>query len=318
MFKSTYIPVNMRRANCAVYSCDKKFPEDMLLDAYNYVQGGQSKRVYIDNSRISFIDNPTVTWTLAEIYLAYEAYAQAKASNFSYYMATDSENIPQLFISKSFMGHRLIVNAFTMRTLLLSKQRLSSKAASLIDKNISWIDSMNLFDSMVAIESGSAKYLTALIAYRGAKDSYMAVSPVMCPNAEYGTMYGIDEIEEIKALSEGKEPTDDFSYFKDDKGSIVRKGLSSDTIVTADTVSFILSAYDKVLQKKSNYVELRNENYETELYFSTNNKYLVNARTFECIVIHSQNLKALINSYVKADTALKSELQMIWIMAGAE
>ena len=317
MFLSTYIPVDMHRVNCAVYSAEKVFPEKRLLEAYKLVTGEHSDCVYGEDGCITFIDDPSIKWSLPEVFLAEEAYRQAKESNFSYYRACNEEGIPQLFISNQFKGHRLITNAFSMRTIILCNTKLVSKAASLIDKTISNLASVDLFNSMSAIEAGSAKFLPGLIAYRGTSEEFLAVSPTMTPLAVQGTIYGSDEMEEIKVLVEGGEMTDDFSYVKGEKG-IYRNDIDKSSIIPEDVAEYLVKVYNSMKEKKSNYVELVNDDYVTDFYFSTNHRYLVNARTFECVVLKNQHLKSLLTSLSKATTVSKDQLQMVWMLAKTE
>ncbi len=318
MFLSTYVPVDMHRVNCAIYSAEKIFPEERLLFAYELITSGRANGVYMKDDCVMFIDDDKTRWTLAEIYLAHEAYAQAKRSSFSYYTARDVNGIPQLFISKSFRGHRLIVNAFSMRTLLLSNGKLVAKAASLIDKTIGSRDAVDLFNSMSAIESGSAKFLPAVIAYRGTVDEYMAVSPVMTPTAEIGTIYGSEDMEGIKAAL-GEDADDENGMYKlTESGELKRVDIESMPPIPVDVARYLIEVYDKMLTKKSNYIELRNENYMPEMYFSTNQRYLVNARTFECVVIKNQYMKALLTACSKQDTISSGQLYMIWSLAKSE
>lgn len=318
MFLSTYVPVNMHRMNCAVYSNEKSFPEEKLLSAYAMVNGENAEGVYMRDSCVMFIDDPTIHWTLPEIYLAYEAYRQAKLSNFSYYAAKDKNGIPQLYISKSFRGHRLLVNAFSMHTILLGNTQLVAKAASLIDKTLTNRDSVDLFNTMVAIESGSSKFLPACIVYRDTADEYMAVSPIMTPGAAINTMYGSDEMEEIVHLYNGKEPLDGFSYVKTANGDFHRTDVNTDAVLPGDVARYLVDVYSRAKEKKSNYVELRNENFVVEMYFSTNHRYLVNARTFECIVIKNQHVKTLLTAYAKQYTISSDQLQLAWMLAKTE
>jgi hypothetical protein len=94
MFLSTYLPVNVRRTNCAIYSNEKVFPEDKLVKAYQYITDVPVDGVVMEDGFITFIDAPEIRWTLPEIYLAYEAYKTAVENNFSFYIVSNDEGIP--------------------------------------------------------------------------------------------------------------------------------------------------------------------------------------------------------------------------------
>lgn len=316
MFLSTYIPVDMHRVNCAVYSAEKVFPKNRLLLAHEFLTGGKCENAYMEENMVMFTDSDD-RWTIYEVYLAYEAYSQALKSKFSFYTTRNEQNIPQLFISKAFRSHRLIVNAFTMQTLLLGNSKLVNKAASLIDKTVSVVEACELFDSMAAIESGTSQFLPALLAYRNTPDEYMAVSPIMTPNAEVGTIYGSDLIEEIKMIVSGiLDKTESFAL--DEDGYIYRHDMNCSYYLSFELAEYLISIYDKTKAKKSNYLEIRDQDYEVKMFYSTNGEYLVNARTFECLVIRNQNMKALLNKLVKVNNIPREKLQMIWSLAKTE
>lgn len=317
MFMSTYIPVNMRRANCAVYSAEKVFPEDKLLLAYSFITQHQVDGVFMNDGNIEFIDVPGTIWTIPEVYLAYEAYRQAAMCNFSYYIVKNEEDIPQLFISKSFKGHRLLVNAFTMNTVLLGTRQLVNKVASLIDRTMSSRYCIDLFNTMKAIESNSARFLPALIVDKGTDEEALIVNPVTTCMAEDVPFYGADWIEELRKVYEDRDVETDCVKFVNN--GFIRKDLpNSCPALSADHVKFILDLYDKINEKKSNYVYIMDENYEPWFYLSTNNRYLVNARTFECVVIRNQHTKSLLMKYAARGTISADQLNLVWMLAKTE
>ena len=318
MFVSTYLPVNMRRMNCAVYSNEKVFPEDKLLAAYSFITGKSVEGVLMEKGCVSFIDSPETSWTLPEIYLAYEAYKTAAMNNFSYYMVKDKTGIPQLFVSKAFKNHRILVNAFTMRSILLTKLASVNKAASLIDKTVSSTYCVDLYNTLKAIEKGSGKYLSALIVDKGGNDEFLAVSPLTTVMSEVTTMYGIELIDEFRKVCEDHTYESDYVVVENDR---VRYKMCprSWPLMTFDFLESIVDTYDKVDKKKSNYVALyKAEDYEPALYFSTNHRYLVNANTFECIVIKNQHTKSLLINFAMRQLVSSDQLQLAWMLAKTE
>lgn len=316
MFISTYLPVNMHRTNCAIYSSEKIFPEDKLLKAYSFVTGHDVEGVIWKDGNIVFENDNETIWTLPEIYLAYEAYNNAAMNKFSFYMVKDPDNIPQLFISKAFKGHRILVNAFTMHSVLVGKQQLVNKVASMIDKTATSHYCVDLFNTIRDIEKGSAKFLPALLVNRDTEDEYLAMSPMMTALSDVTTLYAKDVIEELSAINENKElVTESFKYEND-------KYIRTDTCIwqpmSQEHVNYVLDTYAKTKEKKSNYIELHNDNYVTELYFSTNHRYLVDAKTFECVVIKNQHTRELLISFSKRLSVSSDELQLAWMLAKTE
>lgn len=317
MFLSTYLPVNMRRKNCAVYSNEKVFPESKLLKAYDFITNHPVDGVYLNDGNVAFLDSPDVIWTYPEIYLAYEAYNQAAVNNFSFYSVKDEHGIPQLFISKAFKGHRILVNAFTMHSVLLGNKQLVNKAANLIDKTSTCHYCVDLFNTLQAIELGSAKFLPAVLVMKDQDDEYMAVSPLTTLMSEMTTEYASDLINEFKQVRENKAIVTESVKFENDR--FVRTDLpKSWQPMSTEHIDYIISTYDKIREKKSNYVALINENYETELFFSTNYRYLVNAKTFECVVIKNQHTKSLLIDFASRNTIPTDKLQLAWMLAKTE
>jgi hypothetical protein len=307
----------MRRVNCAVYSAEKVFPEDKLRLAYSFITKHPVEGVFVNNGCISFIDSPEILWTIPEIYLAYEAYSQAALNNFSYYVVKNSDGIPQLFISKAFKGHRLLVNAFTMKTIIIGQKLLVNKVASMIDKTTSNLYCVNLFNTLQAIETGSAKFLQAIIVDRDTEDEFLAVSPMTTCLSEMTTWYSKDIIDELRTVSENHETETESLKFEGDK--IVRKDLpNSWQPMSTEHVKYILETYDKTIEKKNNYICIYDEMSNPMLYFSTNYRYLVNADTFECVVIRNQHTKNLLVDFATRNNIQAGQLLMAWMLAKTE
>ena len=317
MFTSTYLPVNMNRTNCAVYSSEKVFPKDKLLKAYALLTYNAVSGVHLREGKIGFLDSPEIEWTIPEVYLAYEAYKQAEENDFSYYIVKDAEGIPQLFISKAFKGHRLLVNAFTMKTILLGNRQLVNKAASLIDKTVTSLYSINLFNTLKAIESGSAKFLQAIIVNKDTDEEYMAVNPMTTVLSDVTTEYYRDALDELRAIQDDHNVVTESFYFDEDH--FVRKDLpNSWEPMSSAHVKYLLETYDKVSAKKSNYIPICNEKYVPELYFSTNYRYLVDAKTFECVIIKNQHTKSLLTSFATKGIISSDQCMLAWQLAKTE
>lgn len=313
MFLSTYLPVNMHRVNCAIYSAEKVFPEERLVQAYAYITDHPVEGVVMSEGNVSFIDDPDISWTLPEIYLAYEAYSVAIQNNFSYYMVKDKAGIPQLFISKAFRGHRILVNAFTMQSVLLGNKQLVTKAASLIDRTYPTAHCLELFNVLSRIENGSAKFLPALLVNRQTSDEYMVVSPITTLMSDVTTVYGVELIDDMKALVEN--PDLELEEVSVVDGKFVCTAYKLWPALPRELVEYLLSTYDKLQEKKSNYIDMCDEDWNSILYFSTNYRYLVNAKTFECVVIKNQHLKESLIELAKNSTNPKEVLQMTWALA---
>jgi hypothetical protein len=164
---------------------------------------------------------------------------------------------------------------------------------------------------MKDIEAGSAKFLPAVMLFRDTKDECMAVSPMVSLLSEVTNVYGQDAIEEMGTVTETES-------FKRDGEKIIRTDSTVYKPMPVDFVTYLIAQYDKLKSKKSNYIELCDENYNVELYFSTNQRYLVNAKTFECIVIKNQHTKSLLASFASRDVTPRDQLTLAWMLAKTE
>lgn len=315
MFFSTYLPVNLHRSNCTVYSRTKSFPEARLIAAYNLLNGeGDHGTAYImSNGVVGFVDDPSILWKLPEVFLAYEAYTVAMQENFSFYVIRDEADIPQIFVSKKFCGHRIIVNAFTFKSLLLTDEIHLDKVTALIDKATSRIDGQNVFETLCNINEGKAKYLTSLLVCRGTEDETLFVSPMMSLYSDYTTQYSTELISEYGAVRDGKVP--ETSSVTTEGCKFIRKDINGYPAFNISHVNFLTSQVEKCYAKKSNYVILGDEDMTPVLFYSTNNRYLVKASTFEIITVTSQLVRNMLNELANNSSNSIDSLNTAWKIA---
>lgn len=316
MFLSNYLPVNINRRNCSVYSGDKEFPEELLLMAHSCLTTGSQSGVVLEGNTVTFINNPDITWAVSEVYLAYNAYIVAKENNFSYYKVLDKNGNTELFVSKSFKGCRIVVNAYTFLSVLVTTKKLVAKIASMIDDKFEHVYCMNVFDIIKNLESGTAKYIPAVIINKGGANERIVFSPVQTLYNEQCTDYGLDLLLEMKQVRENHDVvTDSMKY---ENGKYVRHDLSFWKPMTEEHIDYLLKTYDDMLKKKSNYVEIFGEDENCHLYFSTNKRYLVNAETFECVIIKNMHTRNLLSVLASMDTAPVRDIKLAWMLAKAE
>lgn len=316
MFNSNYIPVNIGRKCEAVYSDSKVFPVPMLVSAYKLV----SERVadntcYIEDGLVKFRDSQLV-FSIEEVYLAYQAYITAARNQFSYFIVQDTEGAPVLFVSKAFKGCRLLVNAFNMHTLLIDNKQLVAKMAYLIDKKVTRLFAVDFFNLCNDLQTGRASYLSAIMVYRDTADAYMAVNPLMTQYSDTIDAYGVETLEEMRDIVENDAEVS--GSLRIDGTNIYRDELNYWPPLPVRYVKSLLSTYDMLLNRKSNYTPLLDQNYKTILYFSTNSKYLVNAQTFECIEIKNQHTRDMLNYFATNEVNDLSDLRLAWLVAKQE
>lgn len=319
MFYSNYLPVNVKRANAAVYTEAGVYPANLLAlakQALTCNDNANGQVVLRDDGYITFTEHSEHTWPIPDVYMACEAMDMAEKNNFSYYAILDSSGIPQLFVSKAFKSSRILVNALTMQTVLVTKTNLVRKISCMIDKRFSSSYCLNLFQVISNLEKGATKYLDALILDRGTQDETLMVSPVTTMYSDVTDMYGADLIDEFRQILSGEVTETDSVQAVE--GGITRNELSYWGVMSMEHIKLMCSTYDKLLAKKSNYLSLSDENYNFCYFISTNWRYLVNAKTFECLTIKNVNFRSLLQTYAASDTTPASDLNMLWMLAKTE
>lgn len=320
MFFSNYLPVNIKRDNAAVHTVDNVFPVKLLTIAHEALVNNTNAdgKVIFNDGTVSFSEHSNISWLISDIYMAWEAYSLAEKNNFSFYSVCNLEGIPQLFISKSFKNHRILVNAVTFHSILVSKQALVRKVSCMIDKKFPTMFCMDLYQTIEKLESGSTKYLDAIIVDRDTDDEYMAVSPITAMYTDNTLWYGADLISEYRDVLANPELKTKSAAIVDDH--FIRPDLREGTWcpMPVEHVKGIVNLYDKLLAKKNNYIALYGDDYNTHYYVSTNWRYLVRARTFEVIVIKSLQMRQMLQKYATASSTPVAELELMWLLAKDE
>lgn len=314
MFYSKYIPVNVNRVNCAIYSNEKVFDKEHLLRAYEHLSGINCHNgVVMTHEGVSFIDSPELCWSIAEVFLAHEALVNAESNKFSFYVVRDLNGIPQLFVSRAFSGQRLLVNAFTTRSILVTNPQYVSKIASMIDKQFAYTYCQELYSILESIGEGNNRYLDALIVGAGSKDEYMVLNQYTVTYGNIIDSMGADLIQELSELVETKAERSESFTQKD--GYIKRTDVTYWPTLLTTQVKSLINIYNYCKTKKKNYVSISNEDREDALFLSTNGRYLVHAKTLECITIHNPHVRELLRIMSKNVTNSPYDLDWIWRLA---
>lgn len=318
MFLSKYLPVNIKRVNAAVYTQGGVFPADLLKKAAEALSSGNTTggEVVVEDGTVTFAQNPEIRWSIPDIYLAHESLMTAQENNFSFYVVNDKQNVPQLFVSKEFKKHRLLVSALSFNTVIVTKPELVKRVSVMIDGHFDSAYCMNVFNMIEQIESGNPHYMEALIWGRDTEDECMIVNPITTLYAEDNNIYSKDVIEDYRTLL--ADPTADTEYVMVEKDMFARKNVTGYQPVSIPFAKSIVSLYDKILQKKNNYLCICGEDYETYYYVSTNWRYLVNAQTLECVVVLNTNIRKMLQSFVANGTNPVNELTLCWLVASKE
>lgn len=316
MFYSRYLPVHVKsKHECTVYTADKRFPAELLEQAYAFANNieSTSNNALMKEGVITFKSNPEFMWTLSEVVMAYEALQIARDCNFSYLPAYNKQGMPMLFISTRFNNARILVDAFTMRSVVVSKPSLVKKLSSMINGKFNDMYMLNFFKMVCAIESGRHTYLEGVIMDRYGDDPMLIVNPLMDINYENMYGYGLDCLEEYEQLVYNQ--VEETESFKTDGCHIYDKRFPKELPITVEYAHSLIELRDRLLEKKTDYIGMCDEDYKQYLYMSTNFRYLVNAATFECVTIENANLRDWIRSYAQNNTNPVSTLSQLWEMA---
>lgn len=314
MFTSKFIPVKVQsEKETTVYSAGKVFPASLLDQVQAYVtgQGDGGNNVVIKEGMYTFKSNPEYLWTLADIVQACEALRVARENQFSFYIVYNNQKIPNLFISSRFDTCRILVNAFTYRSVIVSDPQLVKKLSSMIGRSYEDAYLDNLFNMIHAKESGRSRYLDGVICNRYSDEAQLTVNPLMDININNGPWYDLSEIEELRQIV--YEKVQETENYKVDGSFITKPEVPSAQPISFDYANFLIGLCDRLLEKKTDYITLVDE--ETcypYLYLSTNFKYLVKASTFECATISNINLRDWILSYTQQDYIARATMDTMW------
>lgn len=314
MYTSKFIPVKVQSVNeTTVYSAGKVFPANLLDQAHAFAtgEGDDGNNVVVKEGVYTFLSNPEYLWTLADIVQAYDSLRVARENKFSFYIVYNNQKIPNLFISSRFDTCRILVDAFTYRSVMVSDQQLVRKLSSMIGGSYEDSYLYNLFKMILAKESGRNRYLDGIICKRYQDDAYLTINPLMDINVNNGPWYDLTEIEELRSIVYSD--VQETETFKVEGSLIKKKDVVAFTPVGMEYANFLISLCDRLLEKKTDYIELVDESTcEPYLYLSTNFKYLVKANTFECATIHNLYLRDWILSYTRQDYIPRATMDKMW------
>lgn len=318
MFFSKYLPVNIKRKNAAVFTKWCIYPADLLVMAKAALADkvGLNTDVVLEDGMITFPQHPEIKWSLPEVYLAYEAYETAVENNFSFYVVNNKDSIPQLLVSKPFKNHRLLVNAMTFESIIVTKPNLVKRISAMIDCKYESRYCMDVFEVIERIEAGSPNFLDAIICERDTEEENMVVNPVTTLYADDNIYYDKAFIEDCRTLLH--DPTAVVETAELSGNAFQHKGLKGFASLSTPFVKSLVELYDRITAKKCNYLYLTGDDCDTHYYVSTNWRYLVNARTLECVVVQNVNLKKLLQSYVAKGNVPVADLTLCWMIATKE
>lgn len=317
MFKSTFLPVKVKAAaETAVYSDRLVYPAGLLEQAYAYANNidGHNNNVMTVDSHITFKSNPEIRWSLPNVVMAYESLKVARENNFSYFIIYNTRSAPCLYVSTAFNNNRILVDAYTMRSVIVTKQPIISKIVSMLNKRYNDLYLMDLFQMIAVMESGRSNYLEGIIVDRYESDPYLAVNPLLDVYSETNVWFAFDELAELKQIADGE--VDETESYILQGAKVHHKQINSRKPMSMNYIKQVLKLRDRLMEKKTDYIAMcSEEEYEPFLYISTNFRYLVNNRTFECLTITNTLLQDWIRVYAQRAATPQYMLDQLWQVA---
>lgn len=309
-----FVPVNIKRRNCTVYSNDTSYPLELLERAVDFLRDGKQSGVYYgDSGDIRFSDNDTIAWSLANVYLAYNAYCVARDAGISFYIVMGEEKLPELFVSSQIHNGRIVVNAHDMSSLYITHPVHRSKLSALVDKSVSSQHCYNLFTTLRDIERGKKHYLHSLIINRGLVNEEMKLSPILTPGELSDIAWTPETVQALRNVYNHVEAENDYFVAKDTH--FITNYLDKPIHIVSGMVEYVLNTYDQLAHKKSNYFALRDLDGKARIYLSTNFRYAVQASSFRVVTISNQQTRNLLKLYAKKEQVSYSDLNLAWEFA---
>lgn len=318
MFISKFIPININRTTEAVFTAKGLFPARLLDAAMDALNCGENDIAWSNENEVYFYEHPEVMWSITDILPVYNILEAARKVNFSYYTVCDEFDNIQILVSKLIGNARLVTFSTSMETFIVKEPSLVKLVSSFIDKQCSLEAVLKLRTTLYAFENMNGKFLNALLVDRGNTDEgFMALNPILCPNVLEFHMYGFDLLEEVEELLNGSKETG--SFYTEADGTIVHKN-SSNFKFTRGYAENLVHTYHELLKTKSNYAVLYDdENLCPCLYVSTNYRYLVNAETFDTVILKNEHLKATLDCLLEVNNKYNRRLlNSLWEAANAE
>ena len=317
IFRSHFIPVNIKRSNAQIHSDTDVFPVDRLKAAVEFLRDGtEYDDISLNENCITFHDDPDIKWSVPDIYLAYEAYTVALECNYSYSCIYNYKGVPQLYVSSDIKGSRILINSYSFKSILISNQRLVKQLTRLVGHKFSNKYCLSLYEACFNIERGYTNYLNALIINRDTPDMCMVVSPISVMYDDvFSSYFAADLLDEYQQIIDGATETE--SLIRQDN-NIIRKDLQKAKTYTVNYIKEILALYNNLLSRPNDYIELCNNDCIPTHYVSSNFRYLVNASNFQCLELHNKNIIAILKDYASNLRNNSIDLDLCWAVAASE
>lgn len=299
MYFSKYLPVKVfSTVEASVHTDEQVYPWRLLKEAYDHLTGEPSDNVVINNGNICFKSDPDVRWFMHDIVNAYELFQVARESKFTFYPIKDTNGTISLYTSSTFKEHRLLVDAFTMRTVIVTKPTLVKKLSNMVDRKFPTRYLLRVFQYAESLEKGYKNYLDGWIVNPNDEDGYMCVNPLTALYDDNGIWYNWGELAELeKIVYKGVTETERFVL----RATLVtRTDLTVYTPMSLTWCKYVVDLWHKLRDRNRSYIDvIDSDTYGPAFYVSGDLNHFISAETGEHITVKNKSFKEVLQSCVK-------------------
>lgn len=312
MVTATYLPIKVfSETEASVHTEKTVYPWALLKEVHDHFNGKMSLDVIRQNGYITFISKPEIRWTMHDIVSAYEYFTIAKANKFTFYPIYDLKGTIGLYVSSIFKDHRVLVDAFTMRQVIVGKPILVKRLSTMIDGKFDLDYLLNLFTYASELEKGHKNFFDGWLSDLGTDEECFNVNPVTAMYPENGTWYGTDEMVEIEQIVKGE--TKETETFILQGGMVDDKTRKKFKPMSLDWCRYIVDLYRKVDSKRGSFITVYDEDsLEPLMYISTDLRHAIHYGTGEHVNIRNKSLRSLVQNCILNEFITREQFSLLW------
>ena len=314
MFKSKFLPVKVLSATeASVHTSEQVYPYPLLKEAYEHLNGNLSSNVIITkNGNITFASNPDILWFMVDVVKAYEYFSVARENKFSFLPIYDSKGVVALYASSVFKNTRLLVDAYTMNTVLVTKTQLIKRLSTMVDHKYNTLHLLDVFRYARLLEDGYKNFLDSWLVSPNADEGYMHVNPLSSLYADNNVWWAFDQLEELEKLVKGE--CTETETFVIQANAVDRKDMSKWQPMSMDWCKQLVTSWRKLEERNRSYVPiLCDEDYMPICYVSTDLRHVVSAATGECLSVKNKSFRETLRNCLKQGDISRGAFYTLWV-----
>lgn len=312
MYKLDFLPVKVNsQTEASVHTESMIYPYALLKEARNYLTEGSSVDCVMKNGYVTFNSSPDIRWSVPDIVKAYEYFNVAKENKFSFFPIYGTNGTIGLYTSGMFKQTRVLVDAYMMNAVLVTKQSLTKKLPQMIDQCYSTAKLLETFTYAKLLERGYKDFLDSWLVNMGTDECYVCLNPITALYEGNTTWYYEDRIMEMKKLLSGEVLKT--SGFELQGSMVVYTYLDKTTPISIEWVKSICNTYDSLMKKGKNFIPINDRDSLMPIcYVSKDLSHIVKAANGECITVRNRNLKNVLLGCLEQGSMDRSDFHMLW------